>query len=233
MPENFIPLDDIRVAAPCHASWDNMSGGDTTRFCQTCRKNVYNLSKMSRAEAEALVRDKEGNLCVRFYRRADGTLLTNDCPVGVQLVRRPLKWLGAAFAFLLAPIFAWNAVLVAGKGRPPSAPELFAAPSATPTPQPTSEPTPAPRWSPPKWPSLLGSDSQRTQSEPRVTMGIMPMPVMPAPPVKPTPLPAPPSSMPEQPPLHISNQPLPEAEDQAERMARWVLSNSQNANQQP
>ena len=98
----YIQLDDIRVATPCNALWDNMQGNDTVRFCQTCSKNVYNLSDMSRADAEALIREKEGKLCVRFYRRADGTLLTDNCPVGLRVVRRQLRWIGAGVAALAA-----------------------------------------------------------------------------------------------------------------------------------
>ena len=49
-------LDQIEVAAPCHASWDEMTGDETTRFCEHCLQNVYNLSSMSREEAqEALI----------------------------------------------------------------------------------------------------------------------------------------------------------------------------------
>jgi hypothetical protein len=47
-----------------------------------CRLNVFNLSGMTREEAEALIRSKEGRLCVRFFKRDDGTVLTQDCPVG-------------------------------------------------------------------------------------------------------------------------------------------------------
>jgi hypothetical protein len=42
------------------------------------------------AEAERLVVEKEGRLCVRFHRRADGTVLTRDCPVGLR------RWLARA-----------------------------------------------------------------------------------------------------------------------------------------
>jgi hypothetical protein len=81
-------LDDIRVASPCSVSWDAMKGDERVRFCQQCRLNVYNLSGMSRGEAEQLVQQAEGRLCVRFHRRADGKLLTDDCPVGLRLARR-------------------------------------------------------------------------------------------------------------------------------------------------
>src|SRR4051812_35666908 len=76
-------LDDIRVATPCDARWEEMAGDDRVRHCGQCNKAVYNLSSMPRHEAQALVFGHEERLCVRFYRRTDGTLLTQDCPVGV------------------------------------------------------------------------------------------------------------------------------------------------------
>ena len=60
------------------------------------------METMSRTEAENLIREKEGNLCVRFYQRADGTIITDNCPVGLKLVRRPFKWLATGFAALMA-----------------------------------------------------------------------------------------------------------------------------------
>jgi hypothetical protein len=58
------------------------------RFCGHCEKNVFNLSAMSRDEAEALIIASGSKLCVRIYRRPDGTALTQDCPVGVRRKRR-------------------------------------------------------------------------------------------------------------------------------------------------
>jgi hypothetical protein len=81
-------LDDVRIAAPCKADWDGMAGDDHVRFCVQCEKNVYNLSSLSREEAEALLAAKEGKMCVRIFRREDGTVLTDDCPVGVKRRRR-------------------------------------------------------------------------------------------------------------------------------------------------
>jgi len=83
-------LDNIAIASPCEASWNEMSGNDRVRFCSACKKNVYNLSAMQRAEAEALLQKYEGQVCVRLYRRKDGTVLTQDCPVAVRK-KRALK----------------------------------------------------------------------------------------------------------------------------------------------
>jgi hypothetical protein len=61
-----------------------MSGDDQSCFCGRCAQFVYNLSEMTREEAEALIMESEGKTCIRFYRRADGTMLTKDCTVGVR-----------------------------------------------------------------------------------------------------------------------------------------------------
>ena len=91
-------LDDVRVAAPCRADWGAMtpvSPDGRVRACGACEKRVYDLSEMTRDEAQALLVAFEGTLCARFYRRADGTILTKDCAVGVSR-RRRRRWVGAA-----------------------------------------------------------------------------------------------------------------------------------------
>jgi hypothetical protein len=90
-------LDDLRVAAPCHAAWESMLGDERVRFCGRCEKNVYNLSALTRAETEALLVAREGKPCVRYHRRADGTVLTTDCPVGARRRRRRRRMVAAAF----------------------------------------------------------------------------------------------------------------------------------------
>src|SRR5262245_37711759 len=64
-------LDNIRVASPCKAAWDDMVGDDRVRHCGKCDKDVFNLSAMTRDEAETLIREKHGNLCARYFKRAD------------------------------------------------------------------------------------------------------------------------------------------------------------------
>lgn len=90
------PLDHVSVAAPCSANWDQMMGNDRARFCAQCNLNVYNLSDMTKAEAESLIAGSEGRLCIRFYRRADGSILTRNCPVGLQAIRRRLSYVRKA-----------------------------------------------------------------------------------------------------------------------------------------
>ena len=85
------PLDNIKIASPCSMNWDEMFGDNRKRFCGECKLNVYNLSDMSESEAENLLVETEGRLCVKYYRRADGTVLTKDCPVGWEMVKRHLS----------------------------------------------------------------------------------------------------------------------------------------------
>jgi len=81
-------LDNIRVASPCSAEWAKMSGDQQVRHCGDCKKNVYNLSEMTREEAETLIIAKEGRLCVRYFQRKDGTILLKDCSIGISYRRR-------------------------------------------------------------------------------------------------------------------------------------------------
>ena len=99
------PLNNIRIASPCQADWNEMYGDNRKRFCGDCKLNVYNLSGMARDEAETLIMNAEGRLCVRFYRRADGTVITKDCPVGWAKVKRRTRVVAAAFASLLMALF--------------------------------------------------------------------------------------------------------------------------------
>jgi hypothetical protein len=98
-------LPNIRVASPCTADWNAMTPADAdadrVRHCGSCQKNVYNLSQMTRDEAEALILAKEGRLCVRYFQRKDGTILLKDCTVGVTS-KRKRRLIAAGAAMLLA-----------------------------------------------------------------------------------------------------------------------------------
>ncbi|HVQ55701.1 MAG TPA: PASTA domain-containing protein, partial [Pyrinomonadaceae bacterium] len=97
------PLNNIKIASPCSADWEGMFGNERKRFCGDCKLNVYNLSGMTRTEAESLLEQAEGGLCVRYYRRADGTILTQDCPVGWAKVKQRASMIAtAAFSLIVS-----------------------------------------------------------------------------------------------------------------------------------
>jgi hypothetical protein len=78
--------------------WDAMAGNQQVRHCGECRLNVYNLSAMTEIEIQRLLvtQPAEQRVCVRFYRRADGTMLTQDCPRGIKRLAKRVSKLGAA-----------------------------------------------------------------------------------------------------------------------------------------
>ena len=126
-------LDRVHIAAPCSAEWKEMRGDERVRFCDRCSLNVYNLSAMTRREAERLVVRSEGRLCVRFYRRKDGTTLTQNCPVGLRALKRRVSRVASATAAAAISFFAGIGVAPEKEqGQPFAAPapatvEAFAA----------------------------------------------------------------------------------------------------------
>ena len=93
---DFVALDNIRVASPCPMKWEQMTGDNRVRHCQECKLNIYNLSDMTQAEAERLMATREGRICVHYYRRADGSILTRDCPRGLRAVTERISRIAAA-----------------------------------------------------------------------------------------------------------------------------------------
>jgi hypothetical protein len=100
------PLNNIKIASPCSADWEGMFGNERKRFCGECKLNVYNLSGMTRTEAESLLEQSEGRLCVRYYRRADGTILTKDCPVGWARVKQRTSRMATAALSVIVSFLA-------------------------------------------------------------------------------------------------------------------------------
>ncbi|HYP49317.1 MAG TPA: hypothetical protein VEQ34_00140, partial [Pyrinomonadaceae bacterium] len=112
------PLNNLKIASPCSQDWNAMIGNDRKRFCGECKLNVYNLSGMTRAEAENLLLNSEGRLCVRFYKRADGTDLTEDCPVGWQAVKRRISRTAAAFVSLIFGLLSGLGLMSLATAKP-------------------------------------------------------------------------------------------------------------------
>jgi len=78
MSQRHLSLNVLNVPSPCPVPWKSMAGTAQVRFCAQCRRNVYNLSTMTAAQAESLLRAGDEATCVRFYRRFDGTVVTTD-----------------------------------------------------------------------------------------------------------------------------------------------------------
>lgn len=107
------PLDNVRVASPCPANWNEMNGNDRMRYCGQCQLNVYNLSGMTKPEAEHLIANAEGRLCVRYYKRADGSIITQNCPVGLAALKRRVSRTATAFLSAVIGFFGGLGIFAA------------------------------------------------------------------------------------------------------------------------
>lgn len=154
------PLDRISIASPCSADWNQMQGDERRRFCNACSLHVHDLSRMSTDEALSLLRQAgNGRVCVRFFRRTDGKVLTRDCPVGLrQKLRRALAR-AAAFWLLLTSGLA--ACVRPRQTDPAPLP-----------PQPVSQPQPGPELMPLQGEAELGAlPAEPVVDEPQVLQG--------------------------------------------------------------
>ncbi len=144
------PLNNIKIASPCSADWNEMFGNDRKRFCGDCNLNVFNLSGMTKYDAENLLMNSEGRVCVRYFQRADGTILTADCPVGWAKVKQRLSVCTTAIFSLVVALFG-GLFAVSLLKRQGDIVRRLIIPIATPTPRyeimgavemPTPSPTP-------------------------------------------------------------------------------------------
>jgi hypothetical protein len=99
------PLNKIKIASPCGANWNEMRGDTRRRYCRECKLKVYNLSGMTRDEAESFLINSEGRVCLRIHRRADGTVITKDCPVGWARIKRKVSRTATAVFSFVATFF--------------------------------------------------------------------------------------------------------------------------------
>jgi hypothetical protein len=93
-------LDVIQVGKACDADWARMPGDRTRRFCAHCGKFVHNLSEVSADEAERLVCESAGKLCIRLTREAStGRVITLDyAPAPKTSRRRAILSIASIFA---------------------------------------------------------------------------------------------------------------------------------------
>lgn len=145
------PLNNLKVASPCSQDWEGMMGDNRKRYCGECKLNVYNLSGMSKTEAENLIMNAEGRLCVRFYKRADGSVITQNCPVGWAKVKQRTRVFATAAFSLIISLFS-GLLFVSAFTRSNAISKKLPTPFSTPVPEPLmgaiAAPTPNPKATP-------------------------------------------------------------------------------------
>lgn len=98
------------IASPCTAKWDEMTGDERSRVCAQCDLSVLNASQMTDEEVlQAIMTLATGKrVCMRIFRRTDGTILTKDCPIGVrklqvrERLRKAAAWLAGGLSMLVS-----------------------------------------------------------------------------------------------------------------------------------
>jgi len=111
-----LPLANVLIASPCDVPWTSMVGDERVRHCASCKKDVHNLSAMTRDEIDAFLASQvEGSCgllpCISLFQRADGTVLTADCPVGVRR-RRSRSIFAVTFGVGATALVAFTALAV-------------------------------------------------------------------------------------------------------------------------
>jgi hypothetical protein len=90
------------IERPCRELWAAMAGGARERHCELCHKQVHNFAAMTSREIDRLVREADGKLCARIWRRGSGSLVTLDArsraSVAAQIVASTSLAIGAAGA---------------------------------------------------------------------------------------------------------------------------------------
>ncbi len=99
----MIALNQIRVPQPCEKDWDAMDGDTQRRLCADCGCHVHDLSAMTRIQAQALLDETQGHICVRYESRPDGTVRTLDAAPAAERSSFGLRRLAAAFWALVLP----------------------------------------------------------------------------------------------------------------------------------
>ncbi|MDF1836744.1 MAG: hypothetical protein P1V35_02650 [Planctomycetota bacterium] len=70
----------LSIETPCPKTWAELDGDNLKRFCGKCQKHVHNGESMTRSEAAALVRQGEGDVCMRLVTDDEGSILYKDSP---------------------------------------------------------------------------------------------------------------------------------------------------------
>ena len=126
MPNDRTPqqiLNGLRIASPCEVPWSAMHGDDRVRHCAQCDRKVYDVARLSAEEAVALLQADDRPPCFQLWRRADGTVITADCPLGVRrLKHRRRATLAVALTSLLA---ACGRPSTEGSAPPPIQPTVL------------------------------------------------------------------------------------------------------------
>lgn len=93
-----------------------MQGDNRKRFCEQCQLIVHNISEMSDVEAAAIIAADDERTCVYMYKRADGTVVTDNCPLALRPIRNKI---GAGAMVALIAVTAASSLATGSLTVPP------------------------------------------------------------------------------------------------------------------
>ena len=129
----------ITIENPCTESWEDMSGNERIRHCAQCDRNVFNIASLDAQEAVDLIRQTEGSICARVFRRPDGTVVTGSCTKTQSGTNEPSVTRSAQFSIsslllvILGAAALFAATPVVGRLIRPFISSWFDRPAPTPT----------------------------------------------------------------------------------------------------
>ena len=60
----------FRIASPCSANWDRMSGSDDVRYCSDCHRKVYDFSTLRDEDVQNILSADKQRICARLSQQA-------------------------------------------------------------------------------------------------------------------------------------------------------------------
>src|SRR5436190_15831410 len=112
----------LKVEGPCGVPWERMSGSPLVRNCSECDRQVHNLSRMTEAQASALLlRSGSQGLCVRFKHDGEEVLFEPARAQPTTPSVRPAANIVAAVAISVAACSPAPAIHRSGSVEPRTA----------------------------------------------------------------------------------------------------------------
>lgn len=97
-----------RLSYACPIPWASMRGDERERYCSKCARSVVNVSLLTHDQREALLANPPpGGLCVSYYQRLSGEMVSAENPLTPAESGRVVQW-GVAALSLGAVALAAN-----------------------------------------------------------------------------------------------------------------------------
>jgi hypothetical protein len=94
-----ISLDVLKIDSPCRLPRNALPRSEAICFCKTCDKPVHNLTKLTTAQAQALIASAPEEVCIQMERDGKGRLITLDYARSTG--SRPRRWISLAASMSL------------------------------------------------------------------------------------------------------------------------------------